>query len=157
MLNQVFPIAFDLNLGSGNRRNRRNALSLHETLVNFLRTSTDKSSLYHQMLEEGEITFEEILNDLKGTLMAGFDTTARGTITTLYRLLKNPRALHLLRTAVRERVKVDKHASVDEAMTRVVDSETLNDIDYLGNAIKEALRMDTPTTVSISYKVVKDC
>ena len=90
VLNQLLPFSWDYNIGSGNRRNRRNATEVHNKLVTFLQNSKDKSSLFHQMIVEEGVSLADIMNDLKGTLMAGFDTSARGTTTTIFKLLKNP-------------------------------------------------------------------
>ena len=92
---------WDYNIGSGNRRNRRNANELHNKLMAFLKESKDMNSLYNQLLvEERNPSVGEILNDLKGTLMAGFDTSARGVTTTIFRLLKNPEKMQKLKEAL---------------------------------------------------------
>ena len=87
------------------------------------------NSLYNQLLaEERTPSVSEILNDLKGTLMAGFDTSARGVTTTIFRLLKNPEKMQKLKEALNSRIHVD---STGGNLTEVLTMEAINDLDYL--------------------------
>ena len=140
--NQMLPQFIDINVGSKNRRNRKNSLELHRRLVAFLEKSSDPNSLYHQLLKEGGMTLDDILNDLKGVLMAGFDTTSRGTIAALYQLVKHPKVMAELKSQLREKVKVMDTESVMKAV---------QEIELLTNVVKESLRLDPPTINSITY------
>ena len=102
----MFPQAWDYSIGSGNRRNRRNATELHNQLVAFMRQFKNKDSLFHQMIEDEGVSFADVMNDLKGTLMAGFDTSARCATTTVYRLLKNPEKMKKLKETLKQRLHV---------------------------------------------------
>ena len=82
--------------------------------------------------------------------MAGFDTSARGTTTTIFKLLKNPEKMQKLKETLKNRVPVDHTGS---NLFDVLNIDALNDLDYLQYAVKEGLRMDPPTSGSIDCKV----
>ena len=94
------------------------------------------------------------MNDLKGTLMAGFDTSARGSITTLFKLLKNPDKMITLKKLIKARITVDREGG---NLTDVLTMDAITDLDYLQYCVKEGLRLDPPTGGSIDYKTTQNC
>ena len=97
VLNQLFPVLLDKHIGPLNRRNYNNRLAFDEGLRKFLANSAQDSTLYGRLKMELGVSEEEIMEDLKGLIFAGFDSTSRGCAGTVYRLLTNPHYLKRLR------------------------------------------------------------
>ena len=97
VMNQLFPVLLDWHLGPLNRRNHKNRLAFDAGLRKFLASSSQEDTLYGRLKRDLKLPEEDILEDLKGLMFAGFDSTSRACTGTIFRLLANPSYLEQLR------------------------------------------------------------
>ena len=83
-------------------------------------------------------------------MFAGFDSTSRSCTSTVFRLLKNQRYMHMLREQMCSLVR--KEASLEEAFRK-----HLKDAEFLRYVCYEGLRIDPPAQGSIGYQVKNEC
>ena len=81
---RLFPWMVDFRVGRENKRNHRNIERFDEAFAKALEKSSDIYSFYSILTRDGKLTPEEIRQDLKGLVMAGYDTSSRGAASALY-------------------------------------------------------------------------
>ena len=150
VLNQLFPFLLDNHLGPLNRRNHNNRLAFDAALKQFLANSPQDDTIYGRLIREVNASEEDILDDLKGLMFAGFDSTSRACTGTMYRLLKHPHYLEKLREQLQDLAKKEK--TLEESFKMHI-----KDLDFLSYVCKEGLRIDPPAQGSIGYQVKKEC
>lgn len=133
------------------KRNNENNEMLRKTLQEAIDFSKDETSVLYNMRETMGHDPVQMLDDLMGVMMAGVDTSAHVFCTTLWLLKKNPDKLKILLEEL-DKHGLNKDCNMDEKLTK----EAIEEIDYLGYVIKEALRCDSPTIDTLNYEAKED-
>lgn len=133
------------------KRNNENNEMLRKTLQEAIDMSKDETSVLYNMRESMGHDPVQMLDDLMSVMMAGVDTSAHAFCTTLWLLKKNPDKLKILLEEFNKH-GFNKDTNMDEKLTK----EAIEEIDYLGHVIKEALRYDSPTVDTLNYEAKED-
>lgn len=100
-LGKLFGFLSTYKLIEPHKTNVKNYNEIVKTLKEFLAKSTDKKSVYQQLLNSGKLTKEEVFYDTMLLLFAGFDTTSHSIVSTLYYMHKHPACLEKLKTIMK--------------------------------------------------------
>lgn len=133
------------------KRNHRNLAVLEEWLKKAIEKGADEDSMLFQLKQLKEIPPNVLLDDIKGYILAGADTSAHSFCATLYQLKKNPEKLAKLMDELKAH-GFDK----DTDMEKVLCWEKIDKLDYLNFCLKEGLRIDPPGVDSLGYEALED-
>ncbi|CAI2386624.1 unnamed protein product [Moneuplotes crassus] len=147
----LFPLLNVSNIINPWKRNHLNKLTLYEALRKIVKKSQDEDSFWNQVRKLNEFTEDEILVDLMILLTAGSETTADNFVALLYYLKKFPEAKEKL---MKELAQVGIVPGCD--FNKAITMENIQACDYLSNAVKESLRMDSPLNFTVFYQAYKD-
>ena len=133
------------------KTNHKNNLYLRKRLLQLIEASTDPNSMYKTLMRAEGASSEEALMDVLAVVNASFDSTSRVVSSCMYYLKKNPHVYRKLVTEIRK-------AGLDRANEIPAErrGEAFQDCDYLAYVVKEALRIDAPAPITLTYKAYED-
>ena len=148
---KLFPFLQRWKLSEPYKTNKVNVDHFTGVLRDYLETSDEKDSIYHELLSSGTITKEECLMDCFNMMMAGYDTVAHFLTSALHFLKKSPDKLEKLKKAIEKSGLYNAEGKSNSELL-----ETYMECDYLNYVMKETFRMDAPVVQSALYEVVQD-
>lgn len=151
-INSFLPFLTRNNLINPFWANQKNIDESVRVITNFCKNSSDEESIYNKLMKTGLFTEAECVSDTMLMLFAGFDTTSHGLASTLYFLKRNPDKLNKLVDEL-DKSKITKIQNQPSGLHFNI----YQSCDYLTYVNKEALRIDSPTSASLGYKVIEDC
>lgn len=75
------------------KANAINKKSIYNTIIKFLDSSKDDTSVYRQIKASKKYSDEELISDILGLMAGGFHTSSYALGATLYYLKRNPRVM----------------------------------------------------------------
>ena len=145
---KLFPFLQRWKLAEPYKTNKVNVDHLTGILREYLETSDDKDSIYHELLKTGQFTKEECLMDCMNMMLAGFDTVAHFLTSILHYLKKSPDKLDKLKKELDTIGLFDVENKSEQDLM-----QAYMECDYLNFVMKEVLRIDTPVMQSSLYEV----
>lgn len=150
-LTTMFPFINKYDLINPYKRDRKNLINFTNLFKDIVSKSKDEKSVQYQVFKQSPCTHQEIFEDLLTYMVAGSETSARTMVSSLYYMKKNPETLVKLRQELKEN-GLTKDSNFKEVLT----IDVVQNLDYLTMIVKEALRMDSPTFESFTYKAYQD-
>mmetsp|Transcript_11992 Transcript_11992/g.11999 ORF Transcript_11992/g.11999 Transcript_11992/m.11999 type:complete len:374 (-) Transcript_11992:46-1167(-) len=155
LYNVIFPELVDYNLGRENRRNERNNKEIGRVLNEFIAQSTEKNSVYAQVIDELKDTpQEQILSDCISLLIGGHETTFMSFTSAVYCLKKYPEVMTKLMKEIQTVVLEGGKISPNDFLQNF-NHEKLDEMEYLTMFIKEVLRLHPSASRSLGYKTLR--
>ena len=150
-LTTALPFLNTYNLVNPYKRDDDNLKRCRVALEEVLAETKDEKSIYHQIKNIEWYDTETLFAELTAFTVAAFESSAQSTTAILYLLKKNPEKL----VKVREELKslgIEKGTDFYKVMTM----DKVQELEYMGNVIKETWRMDTPFTETFPYCAYED-
>ena len=133
------------------KTNLKNNRSFSNAFKNFVLKTKDTESVYKKLESLGKFSQDVLLIDTIMLLFAGFDTLAHFLSSCLYYLKKYPTELHKLKESIDKSGITNIEISMGDKLKDIYDN-----CDYLNYFIKEVLRIDSPSGISLLYYATKD-
>jgi len=150
-LNVMFPWLVHYSIGAENKRNTKNSDEFERVIRDICAKSQDSNSVYNQVLKTGEIDKEMAYKDVMAILFAGHETTSKSLCSALFQLKKNPEVEKKLKQEIDEYILQNGKYTVND-LAEILNSQSLDQMDYLSCFVKEVLRHDPPAVRSLGYK-----
>ena len=147
----MFPFINNHDLINPYKRDRKNLNNFNKLLKEVIAKSKDEKSVAFQVFKQSKCTKQEIYEDLITYMVAGSETSARTMVSTLYFLKRHPEFLQKVKDELKE-----NGLTKDTDFKKVLTMDVVQNLEYLTCAVKEALRMDSPTFESFIYKNYED-
>lgn len=147
----MFPWLNKYNLLNPYKRDHENLHRFKAALREVLATSKDEKSIWGQVKNVDWYDKEALIDDLNTFTIGGFENSSKVVVTTLYHLKKFPETL------VKLKKELEENGFTKDANPReVFDIDKIQNLDYLANVIKEAMRIDSPAIESFAYSAYED-
>lgn len=150
-LTTALPFLNNYDLAGPYKRDRENLECCRQGLDEALKATQDKKSVYYQLTQMDGYKKDVMFDDLMSFTVAAFETSAKTICSTLYFLKKKPLVLKKLREELKEN-GFTKGVDIKEICTM----EKVQDLDYMTNVIKEAMRIDSPVSETFPYTCLED-
>lgn len=150
-LTNIFPILNKYNLAGPFKRDFENLKNFKESMKELIANSKDKKSICSLIMENEDFTYQEKFEDLIVFMVGGSETSSHTLVSILFYLKKFPKTLENLKNEIAE-----NGFTKDTDLKTDVTIDKLQNMDYINNVIKEALRMDNPTTETFFYQCYED-
>jgi cytochrome P450 len=133
------------------KRNQKNLATFKECMVEAIEYSNDSNSIAYVLKNDDHIKKDGMLDDLIGTMLAGNDTSAHLFCAVIFYCKKYPATMEKLMKELKEN-GFDENTNMHEAVTKTV----VSNMNYLNYVVKEACRLDPPTSDSLGYTPSED-
>ena len=147
----ALPIVNRRKLCNPFKRNQVNLETFKKCMIEAIQFSKDEKSISYILKNDKAINKEDMIDDLIGTMLAGNDTSAHLFCAVIYYCSKYPDTLEKLKKELREH-GFDENTNLIQACTKTA----ISSMNYLNYVVKEAARLDPPTSDSLAYSPSED-
>ena len=158
-LSIVFPFLKEYPLFDPIKSIQKNSDTFYEAVRYYCDNCSDKDTVFNQIMALGTIKREDAYYDIGALISAGMDTTSHLISSSLFFIQKFDKQEKLINQMKESELDVLKKKNLSEKELSSL-YEKINNCDYLNYTIKEALRLDAPSSFGIKYiakKNIKIC
>ena len=143
---KIFPFLVKYGLVEPYKSNLKNHESFFDAIRKFVAQTKDTKSVYKRLEALGKFPKEVLVADTVMLLFAGFDTLSHWITSCLFQLKKYPETSQKLIESLNKWGIIDVDKSKGSSLKDIYEN-----CDYLNYVIKETLRLDAPTVMSLLY------